>query len=135
MLHRSHRSAPEREARSRLRQRLGEEPLLRGSLVQMARRCGKPGCHCRSGDKHVSLYLAIRAGSRRALIYLPPALEEQARRAVQNWQDVDGLLEIVSQATLERLLQEKQQRTAARPGRQRRRKAPSRRGGSRTKSP
>jgi hypothetical protein len=36
----------------------------RGSLVSMTRPCGKSGCHCTKGEKHTSLYLAIRMGER-----------------------------------------------------------------------
>jgi hypothetical protein len=86
----------------------------------MARRCGKAGCHCRAGAKHRSLYLAIRLGSQRTLIYLPPALEAKARRAVENWQDIDGWLEVVSQQTLERLLQAKRKDAGTRKRRPRR---------------
>jgi hypothetical protein len=114
MLHRSHLSTKERDARSKLRQQLGNQPLLRGSLVEMARVCGKPGCCCESGQKHVSLYLAIRRGSKRTMIYIPPALEPKARQAVQNWQGIDQLLELVSQETLERLLNEKMQHKGVR---------------------
>lgn len=34
--HRSHRPAPERHARSQLAQLIGEQPFLRGSLVEGA---------------------------------------------------------------------------------------------------
>ena len=114
MGHRSHLSAKERDARSKLRQRLGNRPLLRGSLVEMARVCGKAGCCCQSGQKHQSLYLAIRLGAKRTMIYIPPALETKARQAVDNWQDIDQLLQLVSQETLDRLLKEKEQHTGLR---------------------
>lgn len=114
MVHRSHLSAKERDARSKLHQRLSNQPLLRGSLVEMARVCGKAGCCCQSGQKHVSLYLAIRAGSKRVMIYIPPALETKARQAVENWQDIDQLLGLISQETLDRLLKEKEEHTGSR---------------------
>src|SRR5262245_37313274 len=96
MLHRSHLSAKDRDARSKVRQRMDNQPLLRGSLVEMARVCGKPGCCCQSGQKHVSLYLAIRVGTKRTMIYIPPNLEANARQAVENWQDIDRLLQLIS---------------------------------------
>jgi uncharacterized protein DUF6788 len=98
--------AAERDARSRLRQ-CADRPLLRGSLVRMARVCGKPGCHCVQGEKHVSLYLAIRVGRKRKMIYLPSRLEERARAWVASSQEIDRLLELVSQSCLEALLRDK----------------------------
>jgi len=65
-----------------------------GSLVRMKRTCGKKNCRCGRGEKHPALYLAIRSGSRRTMIYVPPALEEMVRRWVQTGQEVDGLVEV-----------------------------------------
>jgi hypothetical protein len=111
---RSHRSPAERDARSRLLKRCADEPLLRGSLVSMQRVCGKAGCHCADGQKHVSLYLAIRVEKNRKLIYIPSELETQAREWVQSSQEIDRLLDLVSQACLEQLLRKKQEASAER---------------------
>jgi Family of unknown function (DUF6788) len=106
-LPRSHRPAEERDARSRLVKRCADAALLRGSLVTMRRVCGKPGCHCASGEKHDSLDLAIRVEKRRKLIYIPRELEERVREWVQSSQEIDRLLELISQSCLEQLLQSK----------------------------
>ena len=92
----------DRAARSRLIKLLaGAHPLARASLVTMNRLCGKKTCKCTQGQKHVSLYLATRLGKARKLLYVPPELEELARRLVENSQTVEGLLEQMSQAELE----------------------------------
>jgi hypothetical protein len=106
---RSQRSPQERDARSRTVQRVADRPLLRGSLVSMARTCGKPGCHCQQGQKHVSLYLAIRRGRQRTMIYVPPTLEETVRQWVQTGREVEELLDLVSQHCLDQLLRQKEQ--------------------------
>lgn len=111
---RSHRSPAERQLRSRLVKRCAEAPLLRGSLVSMRRVCGKPGCHCAQGEKHLSLYLAVRVGKQRKMIYIPRELEERVREWVQSSQEVDQLLELLSQSCLEQLLQKKQELPAER---------------------
>jgi hypothetical protein len=107
MRHRSHLFARERAARSRLAKLLHSSPLLRGSLVRMARACGKPGCKCLQGEKHVSLYLAIRQGRRRALVYVPRPWEPMIRACVKTWKEADGLIDEVSRAQLERFLKAK----------------------------
>jgi len=109
MASRSQRSAKERDARSRAVRRVAEEPLLRGSLVVMRRTCGKQGCHCQTGEKHPSLYLAVRRGRQRTMIYIPASLEETVRSWVQNGRQVDELLDFVSQQCLEQLLEQKEQ--------------------------
>jgi hypothetical protein len=102
--------AKDRAARSRLIKLLAAaQPLARASLVTMARACGKKGCKCAQGEKHVSLYLAARFGAARKMLYVPPELEAQARRLVENSQAVEGLLDEMSQVHLERFLAQKTQ--------------------------
>lgn len=117
---RSQRPAEERHARSRAVQHVADNPLLRGSLVSMARTCGKAGCHCQQGEKHVSLYLAVRLGNRRKMIYVPPAMEQTVHEWVENGREVDHLLDFISQQCLSQFLQQKQQQlgrsTSARVG-------------------
>jgi hypothetical protein len=107
---RAQRPLEERHARSRAVQQIAENPLLRGSLVSMARTCGKPGCRCQQGEKHKSLYLAVRLDNRRRMIYVPPAMEDSVRRWVENAQEVDRLLDFVSQQCLAGFLGKKEEK-------------------------
>jgi hypothetical protein len=106
---RSQRPAPERHARSQLAQLIADQPFLRGSLVQRARTCGKPTCRCRHGQLHHSLYLACRHNGRRALLYVPRALEATVRLWVDNGRSLAGQLQNLHQLQLDGLLQRKQQ--------------------------
>jgi len=110
--YRMHRSPRERQARSQAVQRLAEQAMLRGSLVQMQRTCGKKGCHCQKGEKHPALCLSIRWGNQRKMIYIPRALEETVRRWVETGRQVDGLLDAISQECLETLLAKKKETLA-----------------------
>jgi hypothetical protein len=107
MTSRSQRPARERDARSRAIQRVADQPLLRGSLVRMQRRCGKKGCHCEKGEKHPALCLALRDQGKRRMIYIPPELEETVRAWVQTARDVDELLDLISAYCYQELLQQK----------------------------
>jgi len=104
MKHRGGLPARERGARSRLAQLLHQEPVLRGSLVRMARVCGKAGCRCTRGEKHVSLYLAIRGPDGRKMICVPHAWERTVRRWVAAWREADGLIDVVSRECLRHFL-------------------------------
>ena len=111
MTPKSHLPLKDRAARSRLIQLLGAAlPIARASLVTMARACGKKGCKCARGEKHVSLYIAARVGKKRKMIYIPPDLEEAARSLVERGRRVEELLEDMSQASLERLVEQKARR-------------------------
>lgn len=107
---RSQRPAEERHARSRAVQHIADNPLLRGSLVSMDRTCGKAGCHCQRGEKHTSLYLAVRLNNRRKMIYVPPAMENDVRHWVENAQELDRLLEFISQQCLGEFLKRKEKK-------------------------
>ena len=101
---------PERYDRSQLAKLFHDQTLLAGSLVNMARTCGKPKCKCRHGHKHVSLYLSIRQGQQRKMIYVPSSLVPAVRAAVETYQQAQRLTAQVSQACLERFLAAKAQR-------------------------
>jgi hypothetical protein len=106
------RSPQERDARSQAVQRVADQALLRGSLVHMQRTCGKKNCRCQQGQKHPALGLAIRLGNRRKMIYIPRPLEDTVRRWVETGQEVDGLLDAISQQCLETLLAKKKETLA-----------------------
>ena len=114
MRSRSHLSGKERDARSRLAQLLHDRMLLKGSLVTMSRTCGKPNCKCLRGEKHVSLYLSLRVGKARKMIYVPPALEETVRSWVETNRTAEALVERISRGCLDRFLKAKQEESQAR---------------------
>jgi hypothetical protein len=88
---------------------VSQQPFLRGSLVERTRPCGKPTCRCQRGQLHRSLYLATRHNGRRALLYIPRALEETVRQWVQNGRCLSQQLQDLNQLQLDQLLQRKQQ--------------------------
>ena len=118
MTSRTQRSSPERQARSRAAQLLANEPFLRGSLVLQHRSCGKSYCHCQTGPKHPALYLHTRFGDQRVRIYIPAALHETVRSAIENGRQIDHRIDQVSDLNLQELLERKQE-ILARKGRTR----------------
>ena len=108
MRHRGHISAKERKKRSQLAKLLHERRFLCGSLVTMARTCGNPGCKCMRGEKHVSLYLAMKDGPKRKMIYIPRQWEESISSWVQNYQNIKKLTDEVSQLCLQRFMEHKE---------------------------
>ena len=100
----------ERAARSRLAQLLHDRELVHGSVVSMARTCGKATCRCNRGEKHESLYLSVKINGKRRMVYVPPELEEEVRRCVETYREVERLTESVSGACLGRVLEKKRKR-------------------------
>jgi hypothetical protein len=104
----------DRAARSRLMQLLkARSPLVKGGIVEMARVCGNPNCHCARGEKHRSLYLAARVGKVRKMIYLPPDLEQPVREWLARGRMGEQLLEEMSQASLTTLAKRKKRNAKA----------------------
>jgi Family of unknown function (DUF6788) len=108
MRHRGQFTHSERFARSRLAKLVHDQPFLCGSLVPLHRVCGKEGCKCNKGELHPGLCVALRAGQKRKMIYVPQALEATARRWVATYQEAWRLMEEVSQACFERFLRGKE---------------------------
>ena len=70
--------------------------------------CGKSYCRCQRGQKHPALYLYTRSGGRQIGTYIPKALHDTVRQAVNNGRRVKQLLAQVAQENLQTLRQQKQ---------------------------
>ena len=97
----------ERQLRSRLSQLTSQAGLLRGSLSVRERLCGKPGCKCTRGEKHVSIYLVVSEGGKYRQLFVPKELESLVRSWVENHRRAREFLEAVSGICLERVQRRK----------------------------
>jgi hypothetical protein len=93
---RSRMSPQERRFRSELAQLVSQRGLIRGSLLVRRRVCGKPNCHCASGEGHQSLYLVISEGGRSRQLFVPNSHEQMVRRWVADYRTARRLLEEIS---------------------------------------
>lgn len=96
----------ERSLYSRLHQILNQPGLILGSLLTMRRSCGKVGCRCGKGPRgrHRSLYLAVRIGRKRRLLYVPSEWESRVSEWVSRCQDIRRLLAEISKSFVRRLV-------------------------------
>ncbi len=71
------------------------DAILRGSLIERYKRCGKPGCKCAKGRGHgPKYYLSIsRTGERPQMDYVPQAYQEQVKQFLANHQRVRTILD------------------------------------------
>jgi hypothetical protein len=69
--------------------------ILRGSLIERYKRCGKPGCKCADGRGHgPKYYLSLsRSGEHPQMDYVPVAFVEQVRTYLANYQRTREILE------------------------------------------
>ncbi len=88
---------PERNLRSRAAQVVHFRQLLRGTLAVRSRQCGKAGCRCTQGQPHVSLYLVQRREGKLRQLFIPSDWEERVRQAVADYQELQKLVEELSE--------------------------------------
>jgi hypothetical protein len=59
--------------------------LLRGSLICLRRKCGKPNCRCASGKPHASPALSYSQRGKTSILTLPPPQVPQVRAALRRY--------------------------------------------------
>jgi hypothetical protein len=106
-LSRAELSAAERSLRSRIAQLTSGERFLRGSLSERSGKCGKPTCHCAAGEGHRSLYLVQTHAGKVRQICVPKPLQEPVRQAVGVYQEMQRLIDEVSELEWKRFLARK----------------------------
>ena len=87
-----------RKRRNALLRRLPPlQAILRGSLIERYKRCGKPGCKCADGPGHgPKYYLSVSfPGERPQMDYVPQENLEATRALVANFHEVRTTLEEV----------------------------------------
>ena len=63
----------------------GRAPLVKGSVYEMARKCGKPSCACARGRLHKSMVLSWSDRGKTRLKSIPPERLEELRRKSEEY--------------------------------------------------
>ena len=90
-----------------LRQLQRAQPMVQGSFYLLRRKCGKPNCHCASGDGHPSLYLVDSLTGKVRQTCVRKALQDPVRQAVEAYEEIRRLIDEVSELEWKRLLARK----------------------------
>jgi hypothetical protein len=98
----------ERGRRSRIAQLAHSNRLLRGTLSIRSQTCGKATCRCARGELHVTLYLVQSHHGKPRQLYIARAWEARVRQAVKDYQELQALLEELSQSEWRRLMNRKE---------------------------
>jgi hypothetical protein len=85
---------------ARVKQLQARGPVLAASLVQIARRCGRPGCHCTRGELHVGHYLTRSVAGKTQTVYVPVDLVDEVRAWIGEYQRLRQLIRESSQLAL-----------------------------------
>lgn len=99
----SNMSVLERDLRSKLVQLISQRSILRGALTEKLRTCGKASCKCTRGEKHSSLYVAFSHEGKTQHIYVPKHRQREVTQWIRQYQEVQELLEDLSQVYLSKI--------------------------------
>jgi len=95
----SHRStrALRRRRTLLLKQLPALDAILRGSLIERYKRCGRPGCHCAHGRGHgPKFYLSVSLpNSRPRMEYVPQSYCQQVVQQLDNYRRLRAIVEEV----------------------------------------
>ena len=64
---------------------MGRSPLIRGSVYERRRECGKLGCRCKRGSLHRGEVIAVREKQRRRVKSLEGLDERKVKEYVDQW--------------------------------------------------
>lgn len=86
------------------------EGMLLGSLRLTHVRCGKPSCHCATGEGHPAWHLTVHVAGRPRVIHIPAAMAGEIQRQVEAGRAFDEAVREVCAANAALLLLARQQR-------------------------
>lgn len=67
--------------------------ILRGSLITLTRKCGRPSCRCARGDLHTTPALSYSVGGVTHMVMLHDAALPRVQAALARYQRAQALLE------------------------------------------
>jgi len=99
---------------------LSSKPLMRGSLVQRLRRCGRPNCACARDPSrlHAGKFLTVQLQGRTQALHVRAEDEPNVRAAIEAYK---RLWELINELTACELAELRRQGRERRRGRRRRR--------------
>lgn len=95
-----HPTLVKRFIEARVKKLRAERPVLVASLVRIARSCGRQGCRCQRGEKHVGDYLTFKVAGKTKTVYVPRAMVAEVRSWIQEHRRLRKLSDEISQLAI-----------------------------------
>ena len=100
------------EINSRLKKLSKCQPMIDGSLCQVGRTCGKPNCHCASGEKHLVYNLSKKVRGKTKSTYIPKDMAEEVSTWIKEHSRIKKLMKEITERSEEILRLRKKSRAA-----------------------
>ena len=81
-------------------------PVMRGSVVELANKCGNPNCCCAQGQKHHQYYFSVSKKGRTKMIFLGKSKVLKARKYSNNYKTMVTILEEMTEINMQLLKDE-----------------------------
>jgi hypothetical protein len=65
-----------------------DRPVIKGTVYELRRRCGKPGCKCAKGELHARMVVSASEKGRTRLRVIPRGLFMEVQERVKRYQDL-----------------------------------------------
>ena len=65
-----------------------DRPVIKGTVYELRRRCGKPGCKCAQGELHARMVVSASEKGRTQLRVIPRGLFVEVQERVKRYQDL-----------------------------------------------
>ena len=75
-------------------------PFVAASLVAFQRKCGRPGCHCQSGESHLAYHLTFKVKGKTRSVYVPQDLLPEVQQWVREHKRLKPLMRHISNLAL-----------------------------------
>ena len=82
-------------------------PVMRGSVVKIANKCGNPNCRCAQGQKHQQLYFSVSKKGKTKLIFLGKSKVQRARKYSDNYKTMVAIIEEMTDINMQLLKNER----------------------------
>jgi len=95
-----HPTLVKRMMQARVKKMQATGPVLAASLVKIARRCGREGCKCNRGQKHIGNYLTFKVEGKTKTVYVPKDLFSEVKAWIAEHKRMRRLSEEISQLAI-----------------------------------
>lgn len=92
-----------RMIQSRVKKLVAQGPVLSASLVEIAKHCGREGCHCQTGEKHIGHYITRAVAGKTKTVYVPHDLIPEVQAWIKEHKRLKQLVQEISLLSLARV--------------------------------
>jgi hypothetical protein len=83
--------------------------MIRGSIVTLKGKCGKPNCACSHDPEreHIRYYLSVNKGGKTRMVYIPKKRLPEIEDGIRAWKTVKEVSKELAELNLASTLKEK----------------------------